>query len=159
MMPLRAAGTAETGMFGWGAWIRTRGWRNQNPLPYHLATPQQGIDERVRDAGGPYRPRAKRSTPTQCSGLRQHGGQTRADGRNRIRAGDGLARLRTHARAQRGVRGERAQRLGPFLLSRRKEAVHPVAHDLAIGADRQCSMVIKDGCHNVICGRQQMITT
>ena len=24
---------------GWGAWIRTRGWRNQNPLPYHLATP------------------------------------------------------------------------------------------------------------------------
>jgi CO/xanthine dehydrogenase Mo-binding subunit len=26
---------------GWGAWIRTREWRNQNPLPYHLATPQQ----------------------------------------------------------------------------------------------------------------------
>ena len=26
---------------GWGAWIRTRGWRNQNPLPYHLATPHQ----------------------------------------------------------------------------------------------------------------------
>src|SRR5277367_129346 len=25
---------------GWGAWIRTREWRNQNPLPYHLATPQ-----------------------------------------------------------------------------------------------------------------------
>ena len=25
--------------FGWGAWIRTREWRNQNPLPYHLATP------------------------------------------------------------------------------------------------------------------------
>jgi hypothetical protein len=24
---------------GWGAWIRTREWRNQNPLPYHLATP------------------------------------------------------------------------------------------------------------------------
>jgi hypothetical protein len=30
----------ETGLGGWGAWIRTRGWRNQNPLPYHLATPQ-----------------------------------------------------------------------------------------------------------------------
>ena len=28
-------------MAGWGAWIRTRGWRNQNPLPYHLATPQR----------------------------------------------------------------------------------------------------------------------
>ncbi len=26
---------------GWGAWIRTRGWRNQNPLPYRLATPQR----------------------------------------------------------------------------------------------------------------------
>ena len=27
--------------FGWGARIRTWEWRNQNPLPYHLATPQQ----------------------------------------------------------------------------------------------------------------------
>jgi hypothetical protein len=26
---------------GWGARIRTWGWRNQNPLPYHLATPQK----------------------------------------------------------------------------------------------------------------------
>ena len=26
---------------GWGARIRTWEWRNQNPLPYHLATPQQ----------------------------------------------------------------------------------------------------------------------
>ena len=26
--------------FGWGGWIRTNEWRNQNPLPYHLATPQ-----------------------------------------------------------------------------------------------------------------------
>src|SRR5207248_8838857 len=25
---------------GWGAWIRTRECRNQNPVPYHLATPQ-----------------------------------------------------------------------------------------------------------------------
>ena len=25
---------------GWGARIRTWEWRNQNPLPYHLATPQ-----------------------------------------------------------------------------------------------------------------------
>jgi hypothetical protein len=32
----------ETALAGWGAWIRTRGWRNQNPLPYHLATPQRG---------------------------------------------------------------------------------------------------------------------
>ena len=26
---------------GWGGRIRTCEWRNQNPLPYHLATPQQ----------------------------------------------------------------------------------------------------------------------
>ena len=26
---------------GWGARIRTWEWRNQNPLPYHLATPQE----------------------------------------------------------------------------------------------------------------------
>jgi hypothetical protein len=26
--------------FGWGAWIRTREWRYQKPLPYRLATPQ-----------------------------------------------------------------------------------------------------------------------
>ncbi len=28
-------------MLGWGGRIRTSEWRNQNPLPYHLATPQQ----------------------------------------------------------------------------------------------------------------------
>ena len=27
---------------GWGARIRTWEWRNQNPLPYHLATPHRG---------------------------------------------------------------------------------------------------------------------
>lgn len=32
-----------SGQNGWGGWIRTNGWRNQNPLPYHLATPQQTI--------------------------------------------------------------------------------------------------------------------
>jgi hypothetical protein len=33
-------GSPETA--GWGARIRTWEWRNQNPLPYHLATPQPG---------------------------------------------------------------------------------------------------------------------
>ncbi len=28
-----------TGENGRGGWIRTNGWRDQNPLPYHLATP------------------------------------------------------------------------------------------------------------------------
>ncbi len=33
---------AETKLWcnGWGARIRTQEWRDQNPLPYHLATPQ-----------------------------------------------------------------------------------------------------------------------
>ena len=31
----------ETGLAGWGARTRTWEWRNQNPLPYHLATPHQ----------------------------------------------------------------------------------------------------------------------
>ena len=34
-------GGALAGRAGWGARIRTWEWRNQNPLPYHLATPQQ----------------------------------------------------------------------------------------------------------------------
>src|SRR6185312_5916778 len=41
---------------GWGAWIRTREWRNQNPLPYHLATPQcrhAATRAGSRAAGGP----------------------------------------------------------------------------------------------------------
>ena len=33
-------------MAGWGARIRTWEWRNQNPLPYHLATPQQVPENR-----------------------------------------------------------------------------------------------------------------
>src|SRR6266849_1461630 len=31
-------------LYGWGARIRTWEWRNQNPLPYHLATPQRAPD-------------------------------------------------------------------------------------------------------------------
>src|SRR5580698_5831267 len=30
----------KRGMPGWGGRIRTSAWGNQNPLPYHLATPQ-----------------------------------------------------------------------------------------------------------------------
>ena len=47
----------ETGLTGWGARIRTWEWRNQNPLPYHLATPQQVPESRgqlpSRAAAGP----------------------------------------------------------------------------------------------------------
>ena len=38
--------TAETALAGWGARIRTWEWRNQNPLPYHLATPHQVPESR-----------------------------------------------------------------------------------------------------------------
>ena len=33
--------SSKTGMAGWGGRDRTSEWRNQNPLPYRLATPQQ----------------------------------------------------------------------------------------------------------------------
>jgi hypothetical protein len=33
---------------GWGGRDRTSEWRNQNPLPYRLATPQQAEPERER---------------------------------------------------------------------------------------------------------------
>src|SRR5467141_562052 len=42
--------TAETGLAGWGARIRTWEWRNQNPLPYHLATPQRAPDHTCGNA-------------------------------------------------------------------------------------------------------------
>src|SRR5215470_4649919 len=35
---------------GWGARIRTWEWRNQNPLPYHLATPQRAPDHTCASA-------------------------------------------------------------------------------------------------------------
>src|SRR3954468_15089068 len=34
----------EAGMGGWGGRDRTSEWRNQNPLPYRLATPQQATN-------------------------------------------------------------------------------------------------------------------
>ena len=36
------------GRIGWGGRVRTSEWRNQNPLPYHLATPQQALRSRER---------------------------------------------------------------------------------------------------------------
>ena len=45
------------GIRGWGGRIRTSGWRNQNPLPYHLATPQ-----RAARLGGPGGKRADNSS-------------------------------------------------------------------------------------------------
>jgi hypothetical protein len=36
----RGNSAASSKTAGWGARIRTWEWRNQNPLPYHLATPQ-----------------------------------------------------------------------------------------------------------------------
>ena len=36
---------------GWGGRIRTSEWRNQNPLPYHLATPQYAVGNTLREPG------------------------------------------------------------------------------------------------------------
>src|SRR5262252_11145774 len=40
---------ASMGWAGWGARIRTWEWRNQNPLPYRLATPHRAANTRRRD--------------------------------------------------------------------------------------------------------------
>src|ERR1700693_4305274 len=34
----------KRGLAGWGGRIRTSVWWNQNPLPYHLATPQSCLE-------------------------------------------------------------------------------------------------------------------
>src|SRR5712691_11900042 len=53
----------ETGLAGWGARIRTWEWRNQNPLPYHLARPRFMFTAQVylragaRRRGGPWMPK------------------------------------------------------------------------------------------------------
>ncbi len=46
------------GMPGWGGRIRTSAWRNQNPLPYHLAT--------LQDRGEWHRPAAARPERRRC---------------------------------------------------------------------------------------------
>jgi hypothetical protein len=37
-------------LLGWGGRIRTSAWRNQNPLPYHLATPHRAAHPLLRRA-------------------------------------------------------------------------------------------------------------
>ena len=44
--------TPETGLPGWGGRIRTSAWRNQNPLPYRLATPQCRFVSQAAARGG-----------------------------------------------------------------------------------------------------------
>jgi hypothetical protein len=39
-------------LFGWGGRIRTSAWRNQNPLPYRLATPQGRFLSQAAARGG-----------------------------------------------------------------------------------------------------------
>src|SRR5262249_49171815 len=46
---------------GWGGRIRTSEWRDQNPLPYHLATPQYLTTSAPPQASAATRARAKRS--------------------------------------------------------------------------------------------------
>ncbi len=50
--PQRGNKTPETGLPGWGGRIRTSAWRNQNPLPYRLATPQCRFLSQAAARGG-----------------------------------------------------------------------------------------------------------
>ncbi len=52
---LRIRPLSSRASHGWGGRIRTSEWRDQNPLPYHLATPQS-LSRSC--AGEPFRPRA-----------------------------------------------------------------------------------------------------
>ena len=53
---------------GWGGRIRTSAWRNQNPLPYRLATPQQHHEV---TCAAPYR---LARAPATCRARLQHSG-------------------------------------------------------------------------------------
>jgi hypothetical protein len=64
---------------GWGAWIRTREWRNQNPLPYHLATPHRDAPGQARSDGSYYRIGAEVATRAAYSGhARLHAAESAA---------------------------------------------------------------------------------
>ncbi len=56
---VQRAKSPGAGMVGWGGRIRTSVWWNQNPLPYHLATPQKlsGNRRDWRPLRIPFRPR------------------------------------------------------------------------------------------------------
>jgi hypothetical protein len=43
-------GTIKGGLAGWGGRDRTSEWRNQNPLPYRLATPQLALAGKAEDS-------------------------------------------------------------------------------------------------------------
>ncbi len=60
-------GAAYRQAVGWGARIRTWEWRNQNPLPYHLATPQHARN-RGDHTGGQCHVNARRADTTGLSG-------------------------------------------------------------------------------------------
>jgi hypothetical protein len=57
---------------GWGARIRTWEWRNQNPLPYHLATPQN-----LSGAGGHMAKPARRTIAASAARFNVQAGSSR----------------------------------------------------------------------------------
>jgi hypothetical protein len=56
------------GIAGWGGRIRTSEWRNQNPLPYLLATPQDGVRAIYRESAASANEAARRSFYWQFAG-------------------------------------------------------------------------------------------
>src|SRR5574337_1927530 len=78
---------------GWGGRIRTSVWRNQNPLPYRLATPQRsgsGAASDARDNSSP-RPRSQCSRLAKPSAKASHraGAETPSTSRAPARAAFG----------------------------------------------------------------------
>src|SRR4051812_32679145 len=117
-------------MNGWGAWIRTREWRNQNPLPYHLATPHQARGTIQRGTA------VINVAPSGLCCLAQDRREARSDDRSRVLLLNRFAGLGAHALAQAGI-GQLAQRLSPFIRVFREEAVDAMTHNLPVGADRR----------------------
>src|SRR5688572_10619092 len=52
---------------GWGGRIRTSEWRDQNPLPYHLATPQRPNSSSSGDSSSPRATKARHTSGTRAA--------------------------------------------------------------------------------------------
>src|SRR4051794_10382799 len=101
--------------FGWGARIRTWEWRNQNPLPYHLATPHRhgaGLHSRRFHRWQPDVRVRLAAAPRQC--VSPGANQTTSPGRIRSAKRGPSPRVWLGAARGRADRGERLLRtVGP----------------------------------------------
>ena len=113
-------------MRGWGGRIRTSVWRNQNPLPYRLATPQCAGEP----AGADHRGRAPTLQPRSGAERSARRRRPRGFGSDRLEA-----RFRQSMRREMVPPGMRSPH-GPICPrpAKRPNAVLPPAHALTIRA-------------------------